>query len=121
MSDQSTNLRSLLLFNVAGLGGLYLALLMVAVEGGRYRITSGSFLFGPLGIWLGVIYVALLGISFLAWVFCIKRTWEITEGNSSARAAWMAYLVGAIPLLYQVSPEIVVGILTWDGTWVPVK
>ena len=100
---------------------MYLSLLAISIEGARSRVLFGHALLGPMGIWWGATYLGLITLSFFTWVYCLKRTWEFTKPNSPMRIAGTAYLVGAIPLLYQLSPEIVTSALILEGIWLPIK
>ena len=108
-------------FNLLLLGGLYFLLLIVATYMQIYRITHGDWFMNPIGIWIGLIYLTALITAFCTWVFCIWKSWRLTDFDHSYRVATMAYLFGAPAVLYVLSSDIMFGILYQMGIWVPMR
>ena len=108
-------------YSLALLGGLYIAIVALATYLLFFRINTGSALMSPLGYWGGLLYLVLLALAFFCWLYCIWRTWKLTEFDTAYRVASMAYLFGAPVLLYTLSIHIMLGILSLLGLWEPVR
>ena len=102
-------------YNVILLGGLYLAIFIMAT------FTLKSLMQGVMHIELMLIYVVTLLVSFGSWIFCIVKSWKLTKFDLKLRVAAMAYLFGCPLVLLYVSFPIMFFVLRLMGVWSPMR
>ena len=111
--SKQTFWRFTIIYNVLLLGGLYFLILGFAVSGIADRIE---------GIMDGrkiLLYFIVLVGTFGSWIYCIWKSWRLTDFDHSLRIATMAYLFGAPLVLSFVTQDIISIILQITGIWVP--
>ena len=95
------------------LGGLYLVILGFAVSGFADRID------GSMDVRKTLLYLLVLIGAFGSWIYCIRKSWLLTNFDHSLRIATIAYLFGAPLVLLFVTQDIISIILQITGIWVP--
>jgi len=121
MSERDAFWKFAVTYNLSLLSVLYLVLITITTYMLTFRITLGGWYMGPMGFWIGFIYLLVLAIAFCSWIFCIWKSWRLTDFDHSYRVATMAYLFGAPALLFILSSDIMSGILYGLGVWVPMR
>ena len=102
-------------YNVILLGGLYLAIFIMAT------FTLKSRMQGVMHVELMLIYLVTLLVSFVSWIFCIVKSWKLTKFDLKLRVAAMAYLFGCPLVLLYISFPIMFFILRLMGVWSPIR
>ena len=102
-------------YNVILLGGLYLAIFIMAT------FTLKSRMQGVMHVELMLIYLVTLLISFVSWIFCIVKSWKLTKFDLKLRVVAMAYLFGCPLVLFYISFPIMFFILRLMGVWSPIR
>ena len=103
--------RFTIIYNFLLLGGLYFVILGFAVSGIADRIE---------GIMDGrkmLLYLLVLVGAFGSWIYCIRKSWILTNFDHSLRVATMAYLLGAPLVLLFATQDIISIILQITGIW----
>ena len=98
-------------YNVVLLGGLYFVILGFAVSGVEDRIQ------GNMNVRSMLLHLLALVGAFGTWIYCIRKSWILTNFDHSLRTAVMAYLFGAPFVLIFVTSDIVAIILQINGIW----
>ena len=99
-NDKQTFWRFTIRYNVILLGGLYLAIFIMAT------FTLKSRMQGVMHVELMLIYLVTLLVSFVSWIFCIVKSWKLTKFDLKLRVAAMAFLFGAPVVLLFVTSAI---------------
>ena len=102
-------------YNVILLGGLYLAILVMAT------FSLKSQMQGVMNVELQLIYLVTLLVSFVGWIICIIKSWKLTKFNLKLRVAAMAYLFGCPLMLLYISFPIMFFVLRLMGVWSPIR
>jgi len=105
--------RFTIIYNFLLLGGLYFVILGFAVSGIADRIE------GIINGMKILLYLIVLVGTFASWIYCIWKSWRLTNFDNSLRVATMAYLFGAPLVLLFVTQDIISIILQITGIWVP--
>ena len=100
-------------YNILLLGGLYFVILGFAVSGIADRIE------GIMDVRKTLLYLLVLVGAFGSWIYCIRKSWILTNFDHSLRVATMAYLLGAPLVLVFVTQDIISTILQITGIWIP--
>ena len=110
-NDKHAFWRFTIRYNLLLLAGLYFLILGFAVSGIADRID---------GIMNGrkmLMYFIVLVGAFGSWIYCIRKSWVLTNFDHSLRVATMAYLFGAPLVLVFVTQDIISIILHITGIW----
>ena len=102
-------------YHVILLGGLYLAIFIMAT------FTLKSRMQGVMHVELMLIYLVTLLVSFGSWIFCIIKSWKLTKFDLKLRVAAMAYLFGCPLMLFYISFPIMFFVLRLMGVWSPIR
>ena len=102
-------------YNVILLGGLYLAIFVMAT------FTLKSQMQGVMHVELMLIYLVTLLVSFVSWIFCIIKSWKLTKFDLKLRVAAMTYLFGCPLVLLYISFPIMFFVLRLMGVWSPIR
>lgn len=94
-------LRFTIKYNLLLLGGLYILLLGIAICHLSDK-TDAS-----INVWSLLFYLITLIISLFAWIYCIRRSWQLTEFDAKLRIATLAYLFGTPIILLLISGRII--------------
>jgi len=84
--------RFFLLYNILLLGTLCVSLITSALYLLYVKLTFGLWWIGPFGFLPGVVYIALLAISVIAWSLACIKTWLLTKDALRIRALSFLYL-----------------------------
>ena len=98
-------------YNVVLLGGFYFLLLSLIV----LRLTDSYR--GILDVWHILGYLVSLALSFIAWIYCIRKSWILTNFDRRFRIAIIAYLFGAPAILVLVTGDIALYSVQTQGMW----
>ena len=113
--DKQTFWRFTIRYNVILLGGLYLAILVMAT------FSLKSQMQGVMNVELQLIYLVTLLASFVSWVYCIIKSWKLTKFDLKLRVAAIAYLFGSPLVLLYISFPIMFFVLRLMGVWSPIR
>ena len=100
-------------YNLLLLGGLYFVILGFAVSDISDRIED------IMNVWKMVLHLLVLVGAFGSWIYCIRKSWLLTNFDHSLRIATMAYLLGAPLVLLSNTQDIISIILQITEIWVP--
>ena len=114
-NDKQTFWRFTIRYNVILLGGLYLAIFIMAT------FTLKSRMQGVMHVELMLIYLVTLLVSFVSWIFCIVKSWKLTKFDLKFRIAAMVSLFGCPIVLLYISFPIMFFVLRLMGVWSPIR
>ena len=106
-------LRFTIRYNLLLLGGLYFVLLGFAVSDISDRIED------IMNVRKMLLSLLVLVGAFGSWIYCIRKSWLLTNFDHSLRIATMAYLLGAPLVLLFITQDIISIILQITEIWVP--
>ena len=72
-----------------------------------------------MNVWKMVLHLLVLVGAFGSWIYCIRKSWLLTNFDHSLRIATMAYLLGAPLVLLFITQDIISIILQITEIWVP--
>ena len=66
---------------------------------------------GVIDVWKLLLNLMAMAVAFGAWVLCIRKSWILTDFDTSLRVATMAYLFGAPTILLFVTGDIIEAVI----------
>lgn len=70
---------------------------------------------GTIDVWKLLLNLMAMAVAFGAWILCIRKSWLLTDFDTSLRVATMAYLFGAPTILLFVTGDIIVAVMQMLG------
>ena len=98
-------------YNVLLLGYLYFIILVLIV------LKLNDNYIGVFNVWHALLYLTSLIVSFGSWIYCIKRSWVLTNFSIVYRLAIMAYLFGIPAILFFITGDIALMAVQSHGMW----
>ena len=98
-------------YNVILLGGFYFLVLSLIV----LRLTDSYR--GIFDVWHILAYLVSPVLSFIAWIYCIRKSWTLTNFDHRFRIAIIAYLFGAPAVLVLVTGDVALYLVQTQGMW----
>ena len=98
-------------YNVLLLGYLYFIILVLIV------LKLSDNYIGVFNVWHALLYLTSLIVSFGSWIYCIKKSWVLTNFSIVYRLAIMAYLFGTPAILFFVTGDIALMAVQSQGMW----
>ena len=98
-------------YNVLLLGYLYFIILVLIV-----LKLSDSYI-GVFNVWHLLLYLTSLIVAFGFWIYCIKRSWSLTNFSKVYRLVIMAYLFGTPSILFFITGDIALLAVQSQGMW----
>ena len=92
-------------YNILLLGGLYFLLLGFTIFHVPDRME------GVIDVWKLLLNLMVMAAAFGAWILCIRKSWILTNFDTSLRVATMAYLFGAPTILLFVTGDIIEAVI----------
>ena len=92
-------------YNILLLGGLYFFLLGFTISHVPDRME------GVIDVWKLLLNLMVMAAAFGAWILCIRKSWILTNFDTSLRVATMAYLFGAPTILLFVTGDIIEAVI----------
>ena len=92
-------------YNILLLGGLYFLLLGFTIFHVPDRME------GVIDVWKLLLNLMVMAAAFGAWILCIRKSWILTNFDTSLRVATMAYLFGAPTILLFVTGDIIEAVM----------
>ena len=66
---------------------------------------------GVIDVWKLLLNLMTMAAAFGAWILCIRKSWILTDFDTSLRVATMAYLFGAPIILLFVTGDIIEAVM----------
>ena len=96
-------------YNVLLLGALYFLILWFAISNLIDRSED------IMNVWKTLLYLLTLIVAFGSWIYCIRKSWTMSNFDHSFRIAIMSYLLGAPVVLLFFSGNIIYMVLHLIG------
>mgnify|MGYP001049774652 CR=1 FL=1 len=98
-------------YNVLLLGYIYFVILVLII------LKLRDNYIGVIYIWHLLLYLLSLIFAFGSWIYCVKKSWTLTNFSTVYRLAIMAYLFGAPAILFFITGDIALMAVQTQGIW----